>query len=119
MNGAHVGSGVGVLDGTVVGNGDGCCVVGMDEGPVDGASDGLYDGTAVGAEVGPYVGSVEGKGVGIVGSKVGALLTVGSRVGDDELEAYNARLAALADQDARGDPARGAKVTTPPAIPRE
>ena len=41
------------------------------------------------------------------------------RVGDDELDAYNARLAALADQDARGDATRGAKVTSPPATPRE
>ena len=41
------------------------------------------------------------------------------RVGDDELDAYNARLAALADQDARGDSTRGAKVTSPPATPRE
>jgi cytochrome c oxidase assembly factor CtaG/putative copper export protein len=39
------------------------------------------------------------------------------RVGDDELDAYNARLAALAEQDARSDAARAA-VSRPPASPR-
>ena len=39
------------------------------------------------------------------------------RVGDDELDAYNARLAALADRDARDD-ARTSAVTPPPATPR-
>ncbi|WP_396641104.1 cytochrome c oxidase assembly protein [Microbacterium sp.] len=40
------------------------------------------------------------------------------RVGDDELDAYNARLAALADQDARVDAGTGGTVTRPPATPR-
>ena len=40
------------------------------------------------------------------------------RVGDDELDAYNARLAALADRDARDD-TRGSAVTPPRATPRE